>query len=45
MQAAGFVEMTGAQETAFSSRFAATYGYDLQSYLSNEHRVLVQRDQ
>lgn len=45
MEAAGFVELTGSQEAAVSNRFAAAYGYDLQSYLSSERRVLVQRDQ
>lgn len=45
MEAAGFVEMSGTQETVFCSRFAGIFGYDLQSYLSNEHRVLIRRDQ
>lgn len=45
MEAAGFVEITRTQQTAFSSQFTDTYGYDLQEYLSHERRILIRRDQ
>ncbi len=45
MEAAGFIELTEKQETAFSSQFNDTYGYDLQEYLSRERRVFIRRDQ
>lgn len=45
MEKAGFFEMPEMDTLSFCCKFAQQYGYDLKSYLENERRVLVRREQ
>lgn len=45
MERAGFRELTDKETALFSEQFANAYGYKLISYLENEKRILVRRDQ
>ncbi len=45
MENVGFIELSEKDITSFSLQFNEHYGYDLNSFLENEGRVLVRREQ
>lgn len=44
MEKAGFFELTSAKEYEFCLKFENTFGYPMQSYIQDNDRVLIQRD-